>query len=121
MCIFKAYMLESTLLEILNPALTSRKYLLKDILMCTFKAYMLESTLLDILNPASTSRKFILKISGHSTKEDLLNSPCTLDILMCTFKPYMLDSQCASQHTPGRPIFLQSSHYIILEHSSFLF
>ena len=57
MCTFKAYMLESTLLETLNPALTYRKDILKisgpsikgdlykslcmlDILMCTLKAYV---------------------------------------------------------------------------------
>merc|ERR1711891_124102 len=39
---------------------------------------------------------------------------------MCTFKAYVLDSQCASEHTPGGPIFLQSIHIMILEHSSFL-
>ena len=88
MCPFKAYMLKNTLLDILIPALTSRKHILKfsghsskgylkniactlDIIMCTFKAYMLESTLLEILNPALTSRKDILKVSGHSTKGDL--------------------------------------------------
>ena len=60
--------------------------------MCTFKAYVLKSTLLAILNPALISRKHILKVSGHSTKGDLYNSPCTLDILMCTFKAYMLES-----------------------------
>ena len=69
-------MLESTLLEIQNPALTSRKHILKvsghstkgdlknslcmlDLLMCTFKAYVLESTLLDIQIPALTSRKHL--------------------------------------------------------------
>ena len=85
---FKAYMLESTLLVILNPALTFKKHILKVsghskkgglknslctlcILMCTFKAYMLLSTLLVILNPALTSKKHILKVSGHSTKGGL--------------------------------------------------
>merc|ERR1711888_267668 len=85
---FKAYVLESTLLVILNPALTSMKHILKvsghstkggfdnspcmlDILMCTFKAYVLESTLLVILNPALTSKNHILKVSGHSTKGGL--------------------------------------------------
>ena len=60
--------------------------------MCTFKAFVLESKLLEILNHALTSRKHSLKISGHSTKGDLKNSPYTLDIQMCTFKAYMLES-----------------------------
>ena len=89
MCIFKAYVPKSTLLDIVNPALTSRKHLLKIhfilpketsrivhawwiiYLMFTFKAYVLESTLLNILNHALTSRKHILKVSGHSTKGGL--------------------------------------------------
>ena len=74
MCTFKAYVLESTLLEIQNPALTSRNHLLKflvystkgdlsnstctlDYLMCTFKAYMLESTLLRDSKPCSDLKK----------------------------------------------------------------
>jgi hypothetical protein len=52
-----------------------------------------ESTLLEILNPALTSRKDILKISGHSTKGDLKNSPSTLYIKMCTFKASVLESK----------------------------
>ena len=88
MCTFKAYIIESTLLSILNPALASRKNILKvsdhstkgdlynslctlDILMCTFKAYVLEITLLDILNPALTSRKLLLKVSDNYIKGDL--------------------------------------------------
>ena len=88
MCIVNAYVYKSTLLDILNLALTSRNHILEfsghsteghlekslctlDILMCTFKAYVLESTLLDILNPALTSRKHLLKDSFHSTKGDL--------------------------------------------------
>ena len=88
MCTFKAYVLESTLLDIPNPTLIFRKHMMKvsghstkrdlgnslcmlDILMCIFKAYVPESTLLDILNPALTSRKHLLKDSFHSTKGDL--------------------------------------------------
>ena len=80
-------MLESTLVDILNPALTSKKHILKfsghsikgdlknsscmlDNLMCTFKVYVLESTLLEIQDPALTSRKDLLKFLGHSTKGD---------------------------------------------------
>ena len=137
MCTFKAYLLESTLLEIQNPALTSRKHHLKlsgkstigdlqnslcmlDRLMCIFKAYMLQRTLLEIQYPALTSRKHLLKVSSHSTKGDFQNSQCTLYILMCTFKVYMIQSQGTSEHTRGGPIFFQSSHYMSLEHSSFL-
>ena len=88
MCIFKAYMLESKLLKIINPALTSRKHILKvsghstkgdlknslctlDILLCNLKAYVLESKLLEIQNPTLNSRKHLLKVSSHFTKGDI--------------------------------------------------
>ena len=58
--------------------------------MCTFKAYVPESTLLDILNPVLTSRKHLLKVSGHSTKGDLLNNPNTPDLVMCILEPLCL-------------------------------
>ena len=109
MCIFKVNMIESTVLDIQNPTMTSRKQLLEfsghstkgdlqnslcmpDNTICTFKAYVLESTLLDIMNTALTYGKHIIKVSGHSTKGDLQNNLCSLDILMCTFKAYMLES-----------------------------
>ena len=53
---------------------------------------MLESTILDIQNIALPSREHLLKVSGHYTKGDLLNSPCTLNLIMCTFKAHMLES-----------------------------
>ena len=60
--------------------------------MCTYKANMLEKTLIEIQNIALRSREHILKVSGHSNKEDLYNSPCTLDLIMCTFGVYVLES-----------------------------
>ena len=53
--------------------------------MCTFKAYVLESTFLEIQIIVLPDREHLLKVSGHSTKEDQWNSPCTLDLIMCTF------------------------------------
>ena len=76
-CILLAYVLESTLLEIQNPALTSTKHPLKvscqsttgdlynsqcklDLLMCILEAYVLERTLEEIPNPPLTSMNHFL-------------------------------------------------------------
>ena len=112
-CSFKAYIFESTLLEIQNPAVTSRKHLLKvsghstqgefqeslctlDHLMCTIEAQVLE-----IQKQVLTSGKHLLKFSGHSAKGELQNCPCTLDHLICTFKVHMLKSTLPEIQNPA--------------------